>query len=99
MSEPSSSSTPSDPNFVILYVKSPAASAAFYARVLGKPALQASPNFAMFALGSGLMLGLWASHDVAPKATAVGGAELAVALQSRQAGTIAMHAGANWAWN
>ena len=44
-----------DPNFVIFYVDSPAASAAFYANLLGKPAVEASPTFAMFALESGVM--------------------------------------------
>ena len=80
----------SDPNFLILYVKSPADSAAFYARLLGRSAADSSaaassPNFAMFALTSGVMLGLWAVHDVAPAATSGGGAELALALDSRQA--------------
>jgi catechol 2,3-dioxygenase-like lactoylglutathione lyase family enzyme len=70
----------SDPNFVILYVKNPTASVAFYADLLGKPAIEASPTFAMFALDSGTMLGLWASHTVAPAATAVGGAEIAFAV-------------------
>ena len=30
----------------------------------------------MYALPSGLMVGLWASHDVAPKANAPGGIEV-----------------------
>jgi predicted enzyme related to lactoylglutathione lyase len=70
----------SDPNFVILYVKSPTASVAFYADLLGKTAIEASPTFAMFALESGTMLGLWAAHTVEPAATAVGGAEIAFAV-------------------
>ena len=75
----------SDPNFIILYVKNATESAAFYAQLLAKPALDAAPNFAMFALGGGLMLGLWAAHDVQPAATPVGGAELAVALGDKEA--------------
>ena len=75
----------SDPNFLILHVKNPTESAAFYARLLGKPALDSSPNFAMFALGGGWMLGLWAAHDVQPAATPGGGAELAMALGSQEA--------------
>ena len=75
----------SDPNFIILYVKSPAESAAFYARLLGRPPVDSSPNFAMFALTSGVMLGLWAAHDVMPAATPTGGAEVGFALDSRQA--------------
>lgn len=69
-----------DPNFSILYVKSPADSAAFYADLLGKPPVEASPGFAMFALEGGRMLGLWAAHAVMPAATAVGGSELAFAV-------------------
>jgi hypothetical protein len=41
-----------DPNFVILYVKDPSASAAFCADLLGHAPVEASPTFAMFALSS-----------------------------------------------
>lgn len=75
----------SDPSFVILYVRSPAESAAFYAQLLGKPAAEQSPNFAMFALGGGLMLGLWAAADVQPAATKPGGCELGITLADRAA--------------
>ncbi len=63
----------SDPNFVILYVDNPSASAAFYGDLLDKPPVESSPTFAMFALDSGLMLGLWSRHTVEPAATAPGG--------------------------
>lgn len=67
-----------DPNFILLYVDSPTASADFYAGLLGKPPVESSPTFAMFALSSGVMLGLWSKHTVQPAATATGGgAELA----------------------
>jgi len=62
-----------DQPFILLYVASPAASADFYARLLGRDPLEASPTFAMFALGSGVKLGLWARHTVAPAALAAGG--------------------------
>lgn len=64
----------------ILYVASPTASAAFYTDLLGKPPIEASPGFALFALSSGVMLGLWAAHGVEPAATPVGGSELAFAV-------------------
>ena len=70
----------SDPNFVILYVKSPTDSVAFYADLLGKAPVETSPTFAMFSLDCGTMLGLWAAHKVEPAATAVGGAEIAFAV-------------------
>jgi hypothetical protein len=70
-----------DPNFIILYVDSPAISAQFYADLLGKQPIEASPTFAMFALESGVMLGLWSRRTVEPSATgSVGGGELAFAV-------------------
>lgn len=74
----------SDPNFIILYVDNPAQSAAFYSDLLGKPAIEASPTFAMFALTSSVMLGLWSRHTVEPAAEAVvGGAEIAFTAKTR----------------
>lgn len=70
-----------DPNFIILYVANPTASAAFYADLLGKPPVDASPTFAMFSLTAGTMLGLWAAHTVEPAANPVGGAELAISVE------------------
>jgi predicted enzyme related to lactoylglutathione lyase len=72
----------SDPNFILLYVKSPLESVAFYSGLLGKAPVEASATFAMFALDSGVMLGLWAAHTVQPAATAPGGAEIAFAVDS-----------------
>ena len=74
----------SDPNFVILYVKNPTESAAFYARLLGKPPIESSPTFAMFALESGVMLGLWSAHSVEPAATPTGGSEIAFAVDGNK---------------
>ncbi|TWA86425.1 catechol 2,3-dioxygenase-like lactoylglutathione lyase family enzyme [Azospirillum brasilense] len=56
-------------NTILLYVDSPTASAAFYADLTGKPPVEASPTFAMFALDSGVMLGLWSRHTVEPAAS------------------------------
>ena len=80
-----------DPNFFILYVRSPAESVAFYAALLDKRPAEASPTFAMFPLDSGVMLGLWAAHTVQPSATAAGGAELAFAVDDHDA-VRALHA-------
>jgi catechol 2,3-dioxygenase-like lactoylglutathione lyase family enzyme len=63
----------SDISFVILYVDSPAKSAAFYADLLGRQPVESSPTFAMFAMNSGVMLGLWSRHTVEPAASAAGG--------------------------
>jgi predicted enzyme related to lactoylglutathione lyase len=73
-------STMADFNFVILYVDSPPASGSFYADLLGKAPVEASPTFVMFALDSGVMLGLWSRHTVEPAATPVGGGEIAVTV-------------------
>jgi glyoxalase/bleomycin resistance protein/dioxygenase superfamily protein len=70
-----------DINFVLLYVESPAASAAFYEKLLGRPPVEASATFALFAMPSGVMLGLWSRHTVEPAPTAKGGGgEIAVTV-------------------
>jgi predicted enzyme related to lactoylglutathione lyase len=73
------------PNFIILYADNPPASAAFYADLLGQQAAETSPTFALFALPSGLMLGLWSRHTVEPTATAAGGGEVAFTVDSADA--------------
>lgn len=67
-----------DLGLVILYVADPPASAAFYAGLLGQDPAETSPGFAMFALPSGVGLGLWSRRTVEPAAAAGGGgAEIA----------------------
>ena len=73
-----------DPNFVLLYVASPTASAAFYTDLLGRPPVESSPTFAMFALASGVLFGLWARHDVEPAATGTGGGEIAFMVRDEK---------------
>ncbi|MBC3832354.1 extradiol dioxygenase [Undibacterium amnicola] len=69
------------PNFIILYVTDAALSAPFYANVLDTPAIESSPTFAMFALESGVMLGLWNKQSVLPACDAeAGSSELAFAV-------------------
>ena len=81
-----------DVNFILLYVESQTASAAFYENLLGKPPVDSAPTFAMFAAGPGVMLGLWRRDGVEPKPSggAFGG-EVAFAVESRDAVT-ALHA-------
>jgi predicted enzyme related to lactoylglutathione lyase len=74
-----------DPNFIILYVDSPAVSAGFYTDLLEKAPLESSSTFAMFALKSGVMFGLWSKHTVEPPATATGGGELAFSVADKNA--------------
>jgi catechol 2,3-dioxygenase-like lactoylglutathione lyase family enzyme len=77
-----------DPNFILLYVDNPAASAAFYRELLERPPIESSPTFAMFALPSGVMLGLWSRHTAEP-AVPTGPlaptGELAIAVADRDA--------------
>lgn len=79
-----------EPNFVILYVENARESAAFYAELLGKGPVESSANFAMFALSSGVMLGLWTRRDVKPAASPAGGGELAITVADRAA-VLALH--------
>ena len=72
------------PNFFILYVDSPARSAAFYQDLLGRAPVESSPTFAMFALDAGVMLGLWSRHTVEPPAKSTGGGhEICFPVESR----------------
>lgn len=74
------------PNFTILYVDNPLASADFYAGLLKKQPVEACSTFAMFALESGLMLGLWSKHTVEPAAQGgPGHMELGFTLPDRAA--------------
>lgn len=61
----------SAPTF-ILYVKSPASSAEFYADLFSFPAIEVSPSFALLQISPGIMLGLWARQAVEPAAGASG---------------------------
>jgi catechol 2,3-dioxygenase-like lactoylglutathione lyase family enzyme len=68
----------------MLYVENTAASAAFYADLLARQPLSASPTFALFALDSGIKLGLWARAAAQPQAyAAAGSAELAIRVADR----------------
>jgi catechol 2,3-dioxygenase-like lactoylglutathione lyase family enzyme len=83
----------SEISFVLLYVDSPPASAAFYTDLLGRPPADSSPTFAMFAMDSGLMLGLWKRDTVEPAAAiegAKGDGEIAFTVAGAE-GVDAMH--------
>jgi catechol 2,3-dioxygenase-like lactoylglutathione lyase family enzyme len=72
-------------SFVLLYVDNPPASAAFYADLLGKQAVETAPGFAMLPLDKEVMLGLWLRGEVEPAATAPGGSEIAFTVADRAA--------------
>jgi catechol 2,3-dioxygenase-like lactoylglutathione lyase family enzyme len=60
------------PNLIILYVRDPAESAAFYKGLLGREPVASAPNFVAFALDGGFTLGLWRLSKVAPQPSAIG---------------------------
>jgi predicted enzyme related to lactoylglutathione lyase len=74
-----------DVSFILIYVEDVAASEAFYAKVLGRPAVDSSPTFAMLPAAPGVRLGLWRRDGVAPPAGAPGGAEIAFTVESEAA--------------
>lgn len=78
----------SDPSFVILYGDNPPASVAFYTALLGKPPVESSPTFAMFALESGVMLGLWSRRTVEPAVSAASGQRARVSGRRCRCGAI-----------
>lgn len=81
-----------DAHFILLHVESPAVSARFYEGLLGTPALEQSPTFAMFALPSGARLGLWSRQTVEPPTTARGGAAEIAMVAPSAAAVDAIHA-------
>lgn len=74
-----------NPNFLILYVADPLASAAFYSRLFAKPVIESAPTFAMLPLNESAMLGLWKAGGVQPAANQPGGMEIALTLADNQA--------------
>ena len=74
MNAPSLSATSANLGFVLLFVADPGASAEFYGRIFAAPPVEQSPTFAMFALPSGINLGLWKRATAAPTITAQPGA-------------------------
>ena len=61
------------PSYVFLYVESTAVSGRFYADLLDQPPVHAADDFTLFALSSGMRIGLWARGVVKPAPTAAGG--------------------------
>lgn len=62
-----------NPNIIIFYVASADTSAAFYTDLLGHEPVDAGPSFVMYALGNGLMFGLWSRDAAEPSADITGG--------------------------
>jgi len=74
------------PESLILYVDNVDRSATFFNTLFHAPIVEKSPNFGMLALPGGLMLGLWARHDVSPPPVAgAAGVELVVSVADDKA--------------
>jgi predicted enzyme related to lactoylglutathione lyase len=64
-------------HMMLLYVKDPIKTAAFYTKVLGCEPIEASPGFAMFPLNPHTVAGFWKRDAVEPKVSAEpGGSEI-----------------------
>ena len=68
------SATSTNLGVVLLFVADPGTSADFYQRIFNTAPAEQSPTFAMFALPSGLNLGLWKRATAEPAITAQPGA-------------------------
>jgi predicted enzyme related to lactoylglutathione lyase len=55
------------PDFMILFVADPIASAAFYEGITGFAPAETSPGFARFVFPNGLQLGLWRRDAAQPR--------------------------------
>jgi len=71
-----------EPNFLILYVADMPKSVTFYTNLIGRPPVDTSEHFTMFALSSGVMFALWQRDDVEPAPTTPGGVEFCLPVTS-----------------
>jgi catechol 2,3-dioxygenase-like lactoylglutathione lyase family enzyme len=62
------------PDFTILFVDNPLASADFYQSLFGTEPVEKSPTFSLFVLNTGMKLGLWSRHTAEPLVAAGTGA-------------------------
>lgn len=76
-----------NPNFVILYMANPLASADFYSNLLENKPVESSPTFVLFALEKGFRLGLWSKDTVEPAPAPLlgGGSELVILVANPEA--------------
>jgi predicted enzyme related to lactoylglutathione lyase len=74
------------PNYVLLFVENPVASAAFYGALFDCTPVKSSDKFALFDLSSGIRLGLWSRYDAEPLVISRGGgSELGLPVQDDDA--------------
>jgi catechol 2,3-dioxygenase-like lactoylglutathione lyase family enzyme len=72
-------------NYILLAVKDPLASAEFYNAILGAKPVQSASTFVLYALPTGLKVGLWATADIKPTPQPAGAVELSFSLPDQAA--------------
>ena len=82
------------PDAVMQYVRDVRLSAAFYAGIMGRPASQLAPGFALFVVPGAPALGLWERDGVQPEALGAPGAcELTMVVADGMADPLLMARG------
>lgn len=72
-------------NYLLLAVASPRRSAALYTRILGAEPAANSETFVLYALPSGLKIGLWLKDEMLPPTGAADGIDISFSEPSREA--------------
>jgi catechol 2,3-dioxygenase-like lactoylglutathione lyase family enzyme len=82
---PTKENTMSILNYLLLAVRNPQESAHLYTQILGATPVQSSESFVLYALPTGLKVGLWAASDMTPAPTAAGGVEISFSEPDKDA--------------
>lgn len=72
-------------NYLLLAVSNPRESAEVYTRVLGAPPVENQSTFVLYALPSGIKVGLWSRDDMQPVPRPAGGVEVSLSEETREA--------------
>jgi len=67
-------------NYILLAVRDPLESARLYNRLLGAEPVHSASDFVLYALPTGLKIGLWATGEMQPPPLPPGGSELTFSL-------------------
>ncbi|RYE46842.1 MAG: hypothetical protein EOP24_13000 [Hyphomicrobiales bacterium] len=72
-------------NYLLLAVRDPLKSAELYSKLLGREPVEKAPTFVLYALPTGLKIGLWLANEMEPKPNAAGGIEISFSEDSKEA--------------
>jgi len=73
------------PNYLLLSVREPKASAELYNQLLGCAPVEFQDTFVLYVLAGGLKIGLWRDADIQPEPKPAGGIEVSFSETSRAA--------------